>query len=180
MESQAQGQTENQAAELMQTLADLSRAYQGLAEALRLEREALISADIEKLAERTKAKEVLLYRIRALDKVRLAAAKKLADRFGLTDTAPRLLQLADHCEKKGEAELAKLLRTQHQVLSLHVQRSQEQNAENEIYAGSALKILHGSMSDIQQTLTEKPTYGKQGKMAGSLETSAGQLVRKEA
>ncbi len=167
------------AATLLQVLEELSKHYQALDDSLRLERESLIAADLPKLAERTKAKEKILYKIRAVDKERVRAALEFGQEIGLTDMAPRLLGLADQCVKKGQGKLALFLREKHKVLGLHIQRAQEHNADNEAYANSALQALQGSMNEIKQTVTETPTYGKKGQMSGTIETQAGNFVRKE-
>jgi hypothetical protein len=166
--------------DFLKSLEEMTLLYQRLNEILRLERDSLIDADLEALKEQTKAKEALLYKIRNTEKMRQLAAMSFAKSKGFVGVDVRLLALADRCEDLGDKPLATQLRDRHKVLQIQVEQAQEQNKENEVYASAALRILDGAVKDITQTVTEKPTYGKKGQMAGTTETQSGNFVKREA
>ena len=166
--------------DFLKNLEVLTKLYQELNSIMELERDALISADLAELSIQTRNKDNKLEQIRSSEKKRQLMAAAFAQSKGFAGADIRLLALADRCDDIQERELAKTLRGLHSVLQLEVEKAAELNRENEIFAGSALRILHGAMKDIKHTVTEKPTYGKRGKMAGTIETQAGNFIKREA
>jgi len=166
--------------DFLKNLEDLTKLYEDLIAVMELEREALIGADLAALTQQNLAKENILFKIRASEKKRQLMAMAFAKDKGVPTTDVRLLALADRCEFLGEKQLALQMRTRHALLQMQVERAAELNKENEIYASSALRILQGAVKDITQSVTEKPTYGKRGQMAGSSETQAGNFIKREA
>jgi hypothetical protein len=168
-----------QAKKLQTIIGEMNRLYQALSEVLRNERVHLLGAATERLTESNRSKELLLLKLRGLEKERVQSASGLSNILGMGRDNPRLLKIAEKMEAFKHTEWARVFRDLHKVLTLHIQHAQEQNHENEIYAGSALKVLQGAVQNIKQTITNKPTYGKQGQMAGSTETQSGNFVRRE-
>jgi hypothetical protein len=166
--------------DFLKNLDELTQLYEGLYDVLLREREALIGAQLDAVTELAKNKEALLYKIRAAEKVRQFAALQFAKQINFKSQDVRLLAMADHCQAQGDLAMALTLRERHKILQMQVTRAQEQNEENEIYASAALRILQGAVRDITQTVTEKPTYGKMGKLAGTTETQSGNFVKREA
>jgi hypothetical protein len=161
---------------MVNLLTELCSLYEELFVSLKSEKKCLILADIQALTENNKLKEALLYKIRALDRHREKLANEMAVKLGLKQEDARLLKLAS--KLTGEDSTA--LKTFHKKLSAVITQVTEYNSENSQYAESALKVFDGAFSEIKQTVTTKSTYGKQGKMAGSTETNAGNFVSKEA
>jgi len=161
---------------LVQVLEELASLYGNLLEILRAEKSSLIFADIDKLKENTRTKEALLYKIRTTDRQRQARASLLGKSLGLPPEELRLLEIA----KKMKGVESEQLRAIHQTLTMQIERAVDFNRENDQYANSALKTLNGAIKDIQNIVSVKPTYGKQGQMAGSHEANAGSFVSKEA
>lgn len=161
---------------LVNLLTELCYLYEELYKNLQAEKKFLIGADIAHLTENNKPKEALLYKIRALDRQREKLAKELALHLGLKQEDARLLKLAG----KLQGEDATSLKSFHKKLSALITQVTECNSENSVYAESALKVFDGAMSEIKQTVTTKPTYGKLGKMSDSSETNSGNFVSKEA
>jgi hypothetical protein len=161
---------------LILNLEDLTKLYRQLLEIVRKEKELLIAADIEKLAENNKEKENLLYKIRSQDSARERYAKEFAQVIGGDVTNPRLLDFAKILTGTG-AE--KRIRTIHSMLEMIVSRVQALNKENEEYAQSALSALNGAMGNVKDTLAGKKTYARKGKMEYGPDR-AGNFVKKEA
>ncbi len=160
---------------LVINLEDLTKVYRTLLDLLRREKDLLIASDLEKLRESNQTKEACLFKLRSMDSARERYARELADLVGADVTAPRLLEISQRLA--GAA--GERLRLMHATLELIVRRVHEINKENETYAKSALNTLCGAVGDLKETLAPKKTYGRNGKMAQSLE-GAGNLSSKEA
>jgi flagellar biosynthesis/type III secretory pathway chaperone len=159
---------------LIHNLEELTKHYRQILELVRKEKELLIAADVEKLAENNQAKEDLLYKIKTCDSFREKYAKEYAFTIGADSTQPRLLELA---QTVGGAE-GDRLRTIHAMLQLLVSRVQTLNKENEEFAQSALSKLGGALDEIKGTLSGKKTYGQKGQIAHGPD-KAGNFVSKE-
>jgi flagellar biosynthesis/type III secretory pathway chaperone len=149
--------------------------YRSLLDLIRLEKQLLISSDIEKLNLTNRDKEILLNKIKSADQVREKLASELANKIGLTTKPPRLLDLA----KKHTGIFADQLRQIHSTLSLLIERVMEFNRENEKYALSALKSLNSALNEIKSTISGKKTYARKGQMEEGPHKS-GNFVSKEA
>lgn len=160
---------------LVGNLEEITKLYRSLLEVVRIEKDLLVAANIDKLNESNKEKEALLYKIRGLDGARERYAKEFANLIGADAQNPRLLELA-RVLQGTEAE--QRLRNLHSMLEMLVSRVSNLNKENEEYAQSALQALNGAMGNIKETLAGKKTYARQGKMEYGPE-KAGNFVRKE-
>ncbi|MFN7263034.1 MAG: flagellar protein FlgN [Pseudobdellovibrionaceae bacterium] len=162
-------------AKLVNNLEDLIKQYRLLLDVVRKEKDLLIAADIEKLNENNQSKEALIYKIRSLDAARERYAKEVAQAIGADVNAPRLLELARKCQgAEGDR-----LRNLHSTLEMLLGRIASLNKENEEYANSALRTIHGALNEVKETLGGKKTYGQQGKMTTGPDR-AGNFVSKEA
>lgn len=150
------------------------KVYRHLLDLVRHEKDVLVAAKIEELTENNNAKEVLLAKLKQLDRLRDKAARDLAQAVGADVAQPRLLDMAS---KMVGAE-ADRLRSLHQTLDLIVHRLKELNKKNESLAQSALANIQGAMQALKTTLSETPTYKKHGDTKS--EVQPGQLVSREA
>lgn len=160
---------------LVNNLEDLVKNYRSLLDLIRKEKDLLIAADIEKLNESNQTKETMLYKIRSLDTARERYAKEVALAVGADVEQPRLLEIARRCPShEGDK-----LRAIHSTLEMLLGRISSLNKENETYAQSAIRTLHGALNEVKDTLSGKKTYGQKGTMATGPER-AGNFVSKEA
>lgn len=158
---------------LISVLEEQVKVYRHLLDVVRKEKEILVSANLDDLNENNRAKEAMLIKIRALEAQRLKCAADVYQSLGLAGD-PRLSEMARHLG----GEVADKLRNIQSVLELLLRRVQEHNQQNESLVQSALSNITGAMNAIKDTLKDKPTYQKQGEVAGH--TEAGQLVSREA
>lgn len=159
---------------LTQNLEDLVHLYRQLLHFVRQEKEFLLEAKSEELAELNLQKDQLLQKMRLADTLRQKHAQELATLVKADVENPRLLELA----QKFDGPLADRLRQLHSTLDIVIKRVVEINKENEDYAKSALNNLDGAMSNIKETLSGKKTYGVQGKMKMGPQ-HAGNFIKKE-
>lgn len=163
------------AKKLLETLDELTKLYRQVLETIRVEKDILLAADLERLQKHNESKELLLQKLRLGDALREARARELATAIGLDTSTPRLLDLA---QKLGGPE-ADRMRSLHGALDLLIRRVSELNRENATYANSALKTLSGAMNEIKDTLAGKKVYERKGTYKRGPEVS-GNFVSKEA
>lgn len=159
--------------QLTNCLDDIIKVYTMLIENLHLERDILISTDIEKLNEANQTKEAILMKLATLENIRIKLATELAKVIGANYDAPRLLEIA----AKLPSAFGTKLKDQHAVLDLQVRRVNEINRDNEELVHSALNHVQGAMNAIRDALVDNTTYKKDScsnKMA-----RPGKLVSKE-
>ncbi len=156
------------------SLEELIKIYRHLLGVVRKERDILITSNLDELNENNKTKEAMLIKARHLEEARLVAAQNLAQAEGLP-TAARLVDFVNHFGgERGER-----LRNIQSVLELLLKRVKEHNSKNEVLVSSALDHISGAMGSIRETLSDKPTYKKNGDIKTRTKES-GQLVSKEA
>jgi len=160
---------------LTHNLEDLTKNYRLLLDCVRKEKDLLIATDITKLTENTLLKEQLLFKIKAIDGLRVNYATEMANALVMESNGVRLLELA---QKVGGAK-ADRLRTLHSTLELIIKRLSELNASNAQYAQSALKTVGSAMDSLKENLMGQKTYQQKGKYQQGPEKS-GHLVSKEA
>ena len=151
------------------------KVYRALLDVVRKEKEILISANIEDLNENNKSKEAMLAKLKQLDRLREKHAREAASAVGADTQSPRLLEIA----AKLDQPQADRLRSLHQAHDLLLGRLRELNKKNESLAQSALQNIQGAMQAIRTTLSDSPTYKKQGDIKKG-ELQSGQLVSREA
>ncbi|MGE0633293.1 MAG: flagellar protein FlgN [Pseudobdellovibrionaceae bacterium] len=156
-------------------LEELIKLYRVLLDTVRKEKEFLIEANAEKIAEINKTKETLLHKIKTYENMRMRYAQEAAAESGADAKAPRLLEIA---QKYGGAQ-GDRLRHIHSTLDLLLKRLTEINRENQQYAEKGLNTLSGALEEVKDTLTGKTGYGKTAvKERGPEKT--GNLVSREA
>lgn len=151
------------------------KVYRALLDVVRKEKEILISAKVEDLNENNKAKEAMLAKLKQLDRLREKFAREAAASCGCDIEKPRLLEIA----RNSPIAQGDRLRSLHQALEMLLGRLKELNQKNEALAQSALQNIQGAMQAIRTTLSDSPTYKKQGDMKKT-DVQAGQLVSREA
>lgn len=156
-------------------LEELIKLYRVLLDTVRKEKEYLIAADGEKIAELNQSKENLLHKVRTQENIRLRYAKEAAAEVGADPEAPRLLEIA---QKYGGVE-GDRLRHIHSTLDLLLKRLSEINKENQQYAEKGLNTLTGALEEVKDTLTGKAGYGKSASKERGPEKT-GNLVSREA
>ena len=161
---------------LVGNLEDLTKQYRLLLDCVRKEKEFLVQTRTDKLNENNSSKETILFKIRALDGLRLNYAVELAQLTGAEAVSPRLLEIA---QKMGGVE-GDRLRSIHSTLEILTKRLVEINKENATYAESALRNVGSAMENIKEALMGgQKTYQKKGAYEKSFD-KAGHLVSKEA
>jgi flagellar biosynthesis/type III secretory pathway chaperone len=158
---------------LEKTLDELIKVYRHILQVVRLERDILISANLNELHENNKTKEVSFLKSRQLEDDRQKAARDLAASEHLPEST-KLLEFSRHL---GGTE-GERLRSRHSVLELLLKRVREHNQHNEMLVKSALDNVTGAIGSIRDQLRDKPTYKKSGGVT-SRPAESGQLVSKE-
>src|ERR1700761_2559146 len=106
---------------LTEVLDDEIKVYRNMLELVRREKEVLISAQIAELEDCNKAKELMVLKIRALERQREKAAREMGFAVGLQLENPRLLEIAT---KLVDPEASKI-RSIHSTMTLLIGRIKE-------------------------------------------------------
>ncbi|HEX4923504.1 MAG TPA: flagellar protein FlgN [Bdellovibrionales bacterium] len=162
---------------LVQILEDEVGIYRHLLEMVRGEKDVLIAADLDAITENNRAKEMMITKLRVLERARQAVVGELLPQLKMPEAQPRLLDLA----VKLGGDKGEKLRTIHSTLDLMIKRIREYNEQNEKLIQSALKTFEGSMNALRNNLAENKTYKRKGQ-ASAVEATAqsGQFISKEA
>lgn len=161
--------------DLVQNIEQMIKVYRHLLDVMRREKQILIDADLNELNENNQNKEKVLIKLRGLDARRLQLVSDIAKAVELKKENPRLLDLALHFGgDKGDK-----LRNLHSVLVLLLKRIQEYNVQNEQLIKSALDNVTGTLKNLKNSLMDKSTYEKKGKLKEQKVPDA-QFVSKEA
>lgn len=144
---------------LVKILEDEIKAYRGLLDLVRREKELLIEAKIPDLEEINFAKLKSIDAIQEVDKQREKAARELAQEIGANAERPRLLEMAVLIPEPNSSRLRNL----HATLDLLMRRLKELNKSNQILANAALKVVNGCLNEIKTTISPmKPIYNPKG------------------
>jgi hypothetical protein len=162
--------------QLDQSLEGLIKVYRHLLTVVRKERELLVGAKLDELAENNRVKEMTLLKVRELEETRIKVAKELARQEGLDAERTRLLDFARHFDSSPVGERFRKL---HSVLDLLIKRVREHNQYNEVLVTSALDTMTGAIGHLRDNLGGGKTYKKSGAVKSGTAES-GQLVSKEA
>jgi flagellar biosynthesis/type III secretory pathway chaperone len=160
---------------LESNLEEITKLYRQMVDLLRKEKEILIKAEIDKIEESNKQKELILARLKSLDALRVKYASDVAMQLSLDPAQPRLLEIA---RELGGVRADKL-RSIHAALEILMKKIPELNKENEQYAQSALSHVKGAMDNVKGVLSGPTTYKREGSKEKSLEAS-GHLISREA
>ena len=144
---------------------------------VRREKDVLIAANLEELEENNKSKEMVVIKLRGMERIREKAARELALTLNMNSESPRLLELAN---KLLDPQSSKL-RSIHSTLDLLIKRIREFNDSNAILVQSSLRSIHGALGAIKDTFRPKPTYAQTGEVKKSEGTQnvTGHFVSKE-
>lgn len=162
--------------QLDHSLEGLIKVYRHLLNVVRRERELLVSANLEELAENNRVKEMTLLKIRELEENRIKSARQLAQIEGLDVERTRLLDFARHYDNSPVGERFRKL---HSVLDLLIKRVREHNQYNEALVTSALDTMTGALGNLRDNLGSGKTYKKTGAVKQG-PAESGQLVSREA
>jgi hypothetical protein len=168
---------EKELTEIHRILENLVGLHRQLVEVVRSEREALVSADLKAIQERTYAKEALIEQIRAQESARVRQVSALAIlwRKPLRElTLPKLI-----IEVQGkDLALAEQFRTLFNTLSLLVQRIEQLNQDNRALVQKSLDHIEDMKRNVLGEASPKSnTYNPQGQRAHNAGTS--RLISKE-
>ena len=160
------------------SLQKLTGLHRQLMETVRMEREALISADIRRIEEATVAKHALVDAIRQAESERIGCVADLAVelRRPLRElTLPAIIILV-----QGEnPKRAEQLRTAFNALSLLIKRISEQNADNQkLVEESLIHVQEMKGNVLGETTPKANTYTAKGQRSGV--QSGARLISKEA
>ncbi len=157
-------------------LEEITKLYRQMVDLLRKEKEILIKAEIDKVEESNKQKEMILARLKSLDALRVKYASDLSMHLALDHTQPRLLEIA---RELGGARADKL-RSIHAALEILMKKIPELNKENEQYVRTALTHVKGAIDNVKGVLVgPSTTYRREGSKERGSEV-AGSLISREA
>lgn len=163
---------------LLESLQKLTGLHRQLMETIRLEREALVAADIMRIEEATVAKQALVEAIRAAeaDRLKNVAEIALVTKRPLRDlTLPNLIVLIQGEDVKASEQL----RTAYNALSLLIKRISEQNKENQKLVEASLVHIQEMKSNVLKESTPKnSTYTAKGQKASGV--NGARLIQKDA
>jgi flagellar biosynthesis/type III secretory pathway chaperone len=150
--------------------------HRHMLDTVRGEKDVLIAANIEAIAENNRAKELMITKLRALERGREAIIEQLLPQLGIDARPVKLLDVA----RKFDGEQAERLRTIHSALDLMINRIREYNQQNEALVQAALKTVEGSMDSLRKGLADNKVYKKKGQ-SGEVQVKAasGQFISKE-
>lgn len=170
--------TEAPLAGLHQRLQKLVTFHRQMLDVVRLEREALVSADLKAVQECTFKKEVLIATISDVEAERIEDVAALALAVGVAPDGLRLSQIVQYIEPTAP-EMAKSLQSTWNALSVLCQRIQEQNDENRRLAEGFLSHLNEMKRNVLgEGQPHTSTYSATGQKSGP--TAAPRLFEKEA
>ena len=162
---------------IYQCLQNLVGLHRQLLEAVRLEKDALISANLKTIQDITFRKETLIASIHAeeSERKRHVAALSAEWREPMRDlTLSRIIERV----QGGDLKSADLFRSVLTTLSLLVQRITDQNGENSRMVEKSLEHVANMKANVLgEAARGSDTYAKSGKKQGS--ASKSRLVSKE-
>lgn len=160
------------------SLQKLTGLHRQLMDTIRMEREALLAADIKSIEEATRAKQMLIEGIRLAENERIRAVSELALvwKKRLTDlTLPVIFTQIQTSHPK----LAEQLRSAYNALTILIKRITEQNQDNFTLVQNSLTHIHEMKKNVLgETVPKSNTYNPQGQKQSS--AKGARLISKEA
>lgn len=164
--------------DIYEALQKLLGLHRQLLDTVRMEREALVNADLKGIEDATRAKQALIEAIRIAESERLKRLGSLALAWKKPVTQLSLLNIAiaiQVAEPKG----AEQLRSVHGALQLLIQRIGEQNLENQALIERSLVHIHEMKRNVLgESVPAANTYSARGEPRNS--TGGARLISKEA
>ena len=165
-------------AQLTQILSDLIGLHRRLMEAVRIEREALVSADLKGVQDTTLAKEGMIEQIRNLETARLKVMGVLAMAWKkpLRELSlPNVIIAIQGYDPKA----AEKLRSSQNALVMLIQRITDQNKENQVLVEKFLGHLNNMKRNVLgEAVPRSNVYTPQGQRASG--NPGARLISKEA
>jgi hypothetical protein len=164
--------------QIYETLQRLTGLHRQLMDTVRMEREALVAADIKGIEDATLAKQALIEAIRQSESDRIRATTELALLWKKPLRELTLPVIVTQIQTSNP-KLSEQLRSAYNALTLLIKRITEQNQDN-------LALVQNSLAHIQEikknvlgeTTPKSNTYGSKGqKTAGP---KGARLISKEA
>jgi hypothetical protein len=150
---------------LYQALQKLIGLHRQLLDTVRLERDALIQADLKDIQEATFAKQALIEAIRQTEAGRVAALEEIA---GLWKVPPATLTLSELIIRIQGTDLktAEVLRSALNTLTILVKRVSDQNDENRRLVEGFLNHLNEMKRNVMgESAPRADVYNQSGRRA---------------
>jgi hypothetical protein len=164
--------------QIYETLQRLTGLHRQLMDTVRMEREALVAADLKGIEDATFAKQTLIEAIRQSESDRIRATTELAMLWKkpLRDlTLPGIVTLIQTSHPK----LSEQLRSAYNALTILIKRITELNQDNLLLVQNSLAHIHEMKKNILGERTPKSnTYNPKGQKA--MGATGARLISKEA
>ena len=161
-----------------ESLQDLIGLHRQLLDAVRLEKEALVSADVKAIQDVTVAKESLIAAIQQAELFRFRRVAELAATWLRPMSEMTLSKIAIEVQRTDLAA-ADQLRTTLATLTLLVQRISEQNGENRALVEISLQHVSNMKANVLgESDRASETYAQDGQRKGTPGRS--RLISREA
>ncbi|MBI2178067.1 MAG: flagellar protein FlgN [Candidatus Tectomicrobia bacterium] len=160
-------------ARLVEVLEQEAHLYEQLSALLEKEREAIRALDMAGLEEQLGAKAILIGRIQKLEGERAGLTATIAREQGIAGgETVRLLDLV----RRAPAPWAGRIMEVRLRLREAVERADERNGFNRLFADGLLGVMNGVMDRLKQIMAGPPVYGRKGRM-GAPSMAPGDILR---
>jgi flagellar biosynthesis/type III secretory pathway chaperone len=160
-------------ARLVEVLEQEAHLYEELSALLEKEREAIRALDMAGLEEQLGAKAILIGRIQKLERERVDLTAAIAREQGIAGgETVRLLDLV----RRAPAPWAGRIMEVRLRLREAVERADERNGFNRLFADGLLGVMNGVMDRLKQIIAAPPVYGRRGRM-GAPSMAPGDFLR---
>ena len=164
--------------EIYQVLQKLVGLHRQLMDTVRMERDALVQADLKSIRDATCAKQALIEAIKQAETVRIKLLGELALLWKKPIrelTLPQIIIAVQGSDLKGAEQLRSIFNT----LTILVQRIREQNDDNRTFVECSLEHVNEMKQNILGASVPKSnTYTQQGQKSNPV--SGARLISKEA
>ena len=159
---------------LIHVLESEIKIYRDILGLVRTEKEFLVNSDLIQINENNRAKEVMILKIRGLEKQREKWTRELALCLDINKEQIKISDLL----LKINGEKAEKLRQCFVSLELLIKRIQEYNIENEKMIQAALNNIKGTIDQINENKNASNiTYKEKGKL--EKKSLSGNIISKE-
>ena len=163
---------------LHQSLQRLIGLHRQLLEAVRMEKQALIDADLKLIQDSTAAKQALIEGIRVAETERLKQTAELARKWKRRITELTLAEIAIAVQGY-DPKVAEQLRTSSNALTILISRVLEQNRENATLVEKSLTHVEEMKRNVLgESVPRASTYTQNGQRSAPV--SGARLISKEA
>jgi hypothetical protein len=163
---------------IYESLQRLTGLHRQLMETVRMERVALVAADIPRIEEATVAKQAIIEAIRAAESDRLKCTIELAVALHkqVRDlTLPNIIIIVQGYDQK----LSERLQTAFNALTLLIKRISEQNTENQTLVENSLMHIQNMKNNVlRETVPKSTGYTSKGQKSNG--RNGARLIEKDA